>query len=45
MPEDESGDEKDLEQEVKKLKRELQEKDERLEKLERQVQILMRGQK
>ena len=45
VPEDESGDEKDLEQEVKKLKRELQEKDERLEKLERQVQILMRGQK
>ena len=45
VPDDESGDEKDLEQEVKKLKRELQERDERLEKLERQVQILMRGQK
>ena len=45
VPEEESGDEKDLEQEVKKLKRELQERDERLEKLERQVQILMRGQK
>ena len=38
-------DEEDLEQEVKKLKRELYEKDERLEKLEKQVQVLMRGHK
>lgn len=48
VPDDGGGDgggEEDLEQEVKKLKKELQEKDERLEKLERQVQVLMRGQK
>lgn len=47
VPEDDGGDEDeaDLEQEVKKLKRQLQEKDERLEKLERQVQLLVRGQK
>lgn len=43
-PEDDDDGEEDLEQEVKKLKKELQEKDERLEKLERQVQLLMRGQ-
>ena len=48
VPEDDGGDdddEEDLEQEVKKLKRELHEKDERLEKLEKQVQVLMRGHK
>lgn len=45
VPDDDGGGEEDLEQEVKKLKKELQEKDERLEKLERQVQLLMRGQK
>ncbi|CAD6574062.1 MAG: hypothetical protein ASARMPREDX12_006369 [Alectoria sarmentosa] len=48
VPDDGGGDgggEEDLEQEVKKLKKELQEKDERLEKLERQVQVLMKGQK
>ena len=42
---DDGGDEEDLEQEVKKLKKELQEKDERLGKLEKQVQLLMRNQK
>ena len=42
---DDDGDEEDLEQEVKKLKKQLQEKDERLEKLERQVQLLVSGQK
>ncbi len=42
---DGDSEEEDLEQEVKKLKRQLQEKDERLEKLERQVQLLVRGQK
>lgn len=41
---DDSGEE-DLEKEVKKLKKLLQEKDDRLEKLEREVQLLMRGQK
>ena len=45
VPDDDDGGEEDLEHEVKKLKKELQEKDERLEKLERQVQVLMRGQK
>ncbi|KAF6221254.1 hypothetical protein HO133_002109 [Letharia lupina] len=45
VPDDDSGGEDDLEQEVKKLKKELQEKDERLEKLERQVELLIRGQK
>lgn len=44
VPDEDGGGEEDLEQEVKKLKKELQEKDERLEKLERQVQLLMRGQ-
>ena len=39
----EDDDEEDLEQEVKKLKKELREKDERLDKLEKQVQVLMRG--
>ena len=42
---DDDEDGEDLEQEVKKLKRELHEKDERLEKLEKQVQVLMRGHK
>lgn len=45
IPDDDGGGDEDLEQEVKKLKKELQEKDERLEKLERQVQLLMKGQK
>lgn len=42
---DDASDEEDLEKEVKKLKKQLQEKDERLEKLERQVQLLVSGQK
>ena len=45
VADDDGGDEEDLEQEVKKLKKQLQEKDERLEKLERQVQLLVRAQK
>ena len=45
VPDDDGDGDEDLEQEVKKLRKELQEKDERLEKLERQVQVLMRGQK
>lgn len=42
---DGDDDEEDLEREVKKLKKELREKDERLDKLEKQVQVLMRGHK
>lgn len=45
VPDDDDSDEGDLEKEVKKLKKQLQEKDERLEKLERQVQLLVSGQK
>lgn len=45
VPDDAGSDEEDLEQEVKKLKKELKEKDERLDRLEKQVQLLMRGQK
>lgn len=45
VPDDDDDGEENLEQEVKKLRKELQEKDERLEKLERQVQVLMRGQR
>ena len=45
VPDDDGDGEEDLEQEVKKLKKQLQEKDERLEKLERQVQMLVSGQK
>ena len=45
VPDDDDSDEEDLEKEVKKLKKQLQEKDERLEKLERQVQLLVSGQK
>lgn len=45
VPDKDDDGEENLEQEVKKLRKELQEKDERLEKLERQVQVLMRGQK
>lgn len=45
VPDDDGDGEEDLEQEVKKLKKQLQEKDERLEKLERQVQLLVSGQK
>ena len=45
VSDDDAGGEEDLEEEVKKLKKQLQEKDERLEKLERQVQLLVRGQK
>ena len=45
VPDDDDDGEEDLQQEVKKLKRQLQEKDERLEKLERQVQLLVSGQR
>ena len=45
VPDDDDDGAEDLEQEVKKLKRQLQEKDERLEKLERQVQLLVSGQR
>ena len=45
VADDDGGDDEELEQEVKKLKKQLQEKDERLEKLERQVQLLVRAQK
>ena len=45
VPDDDSDAEENLEQEVKKLKKQLQDKEERLEKLEKQMELLIKGQK